>query len=75
LRNSLITAKEYKVDINRDKAREVFAPYEFEGVAMIAIDNDWSAIRVRHVDNIKDITSKGAMTEKGKARSKGNKES
>lgn len=67
------TSKKYKADINRDKAREVYAPYEFEGVALVAVDNDWSAIRLRHIDNIKKITGKSAVTEKGKERAINNK--
>ena len=60
------SSKRYKSDLNRDKARAVFAPFSFEGVSIIAIDEDWSALRLRHTNYIKKITGKGALSEKGK---------
>jgi hypothetical protein len=47
---------------------EVFAKYDFEGVSQIAIDEDWSALRARPVGEIKRLTRKTAMSEKGKTR-------
>jgi hypothetical protein len=67
------TSKRYKSDINRTKAWEVFSPYEFEPVSQVSIDDDWSAMRFRHVDNIKTMKRKTAATEKGKNRVEGNK--
>lgn len=66
------TSKKYKSDINRAKAWEVFAPYEFEPVTQVAIDDDWSAMRFRYVDYIKTMKRKTAATKKGKERIKGN---
>jgi hypothetical protein len=68
------TSKKYKSDINRSKAWEVFAPYEFEPVSQVSIDDDWSAMRFRHVDNIKTMKRKTATTEKGKERVKNNQD-
>ncbi|QVK17637.1 DUF3052 domain-containing protein [Mycoplasmatota bacterium] len=67
------TSKKYKSDIKRNKAWDVFAPFEFEPVSQVSINNDWSAMRFRHVDKIKKLTRKTAATEKGKERIKNNK--
>lgn len=67
------TSKKYKSDINRTKAWEIFSPYEFEPVSQVSIDDNWSAMRFRHVDNIKTMKRKTAATEKGKDRIKNNK--
>ena len=64
------TSKKYKADINRDKAWGVFSPFSFEPVTLIAIDEDWSALRFRNVDYIKTMKRKTAATEKGKERIK-----
>lgn len=64
------TSKKYKTDLNRNTSWEVFSPYEFEPVSQVAIDDDWSALRFRHVDKIKTLTRKTAATEKGKERTK-----
>jgi hypothetical protein len=42
----------------------------FEGVRMVAIDEDWSAVRFRRVEFIKTLTRppEYRMTAKGKAR-------
>lgn len=64
------TSKKYKSDINRTKSWEIFAPYDFEPVSQVSIDDDWSAIRFRYVDKIKTLKRKTAATEKGKERIK-----
>lgn len=61
-------SKKYKSDINRTKSWGVFAHYDFEPVSQVSIDDDWSAMRFRHVDNIKTMKRKTAATEKGKER-------
>lgn len=66
------TSKKYKSDINRTKAWEVFSPYEFEPASQVSIDDDWTAMRFRYVDDIKVMTRKTATTEKGKSRIKSN---
>lgn len=62
------TSKKYRSDLNRDKIREIAGKYNFEGVSQIAIDDDWSALRVRDVDYIKNMKRKAAMSGKGKAK-------
>lgn len=65
------TTKKYKSEISRDKGWEPIGELGYEGVSMIAIDNDWSAFRFRHVDYIKSITrsAKIAITKEGKSKS------
>ena len=42
------TSKKYKgVDINRDSAHAMMEKYGFDGVSLVAIDEDWSAMRLR----------------------------
>ncbi len=38
----------------------------FEPVRMVAIDEDWSALRFRRVEHIKKMTRSFAMTDAGK---------
>jgi hypothetical protein len=43
------TSKKYsKIDCNRDTLREAIISYGFEGVSMISLDDDWSAMRFRN---------------------------
>lgn len=60
------TSKKYKSALNRTTVVEPFAPYNFEPVTQVAIDDDWSAMRLRDVDNIKTMKRKTALSEKGK---------
>lgn len=64
------SSKKYKSDINRNKTWDIFSPYEFEPVSQVSIDEDWSAVRFKHVDKIKTMKRKTASTEKGKERIK-----
>ena len=66
------TSKKYKSDIKRDTAWGLFSPFEFEPVSQVSVNEDWSAMRFRHVDNIKTMKRKTAATEKGKERIKDN---
>lgn len=44
------TSKKYKKpDCNRDTLRESLVQYGFEGVSLISIDSDWSAMRFRNL--------------------------
>jgi hypothetical protein len=65
------TSKKYKCDFNRDTGWKVMGRYELEPVRMVAIDNDWSALRFKKVDYIKSMTrsSRHALSEKGKIKS------
>ena len=62
------TSKKYKCDFNRDTGWALMGPYELEPVRMVAIDEDWSALRFKKVDFIKTMkrNSLGALSEKGK---------
>ncbi len=41
------TSKKYKSDANRDTVNRTVKSFGFTGVSMAAIDNDWSAFRIR----------------------------
>lgn len=47
------TSKLYKSDLNRDIIRTVFQHHKFDGVSLIAIDDNWSAMRVKPEELIK----------------------
>ncbi len=64
------SSKKYKSDLNRSTAWDLFGAFGFEPVSQVAIDEDWSAIRYRQVDNIKVMKRKKAATKKGKERVK-----
>jgi hypothetical protein len=51
-----LSSKKYKCEFNRDTGWAVVAQYNFEPVRMVAIDEDWSALRFRKVAFIKTIT-------------------
>ena len=62
------TSKKYKCDFNRDTGWAILGENGFEPVRAVAIDEDWTALRFRHVENIKKMTRSSAITEKGKER-------
>lgn len=64
------SSKNYTCDFNRDTGWQVLGDHGYEGVRMVAIDADWSALRFRQVNHIKKITrSKGmALTDEAKRR-------
>jgi hypothetical protein len=64
------SSKKYQSDISRDHGWQPLGDLGYEGVRQIAIDEDWSALRFRHVDYIKTMKrSKNlAMSKKGKER-------
>ncbi|MDH3746174.1 MAG: hypothetical protein OES47_13830 [Acidobacteriota bacterium] len=64
------SSKRYDSDIGRDDSWQPLGDLGFEGVRMIAIDTDWSALRLRHVDHIRSMKRdpKRAMSAKGKLR-------
>jgi len=68
------TSKRYKCDFNRDTGWESLGKVGFEGVRMVAMDEDWSALRFRRVEFIKTMArnEKIAISEKGKERTKEN---
>ena len=44
------TSKRYKCEFNRDNGWTLLGEYGFEPVRMVAIDEDWSALRFRRVN-------------------------
>lgn len=50
------SSKKYKAEINRDNGWSTLGEFGFEGVRMVAVDDDWSALRFRKVDKIKTLT-------------------
>ncbi|WP_078546645.1 DUF3052 domain-containing protein [Litchfieldia alkalitelluris] len=67
------TSKTYKgSDCSRDQVAGLLSAEGYEPVRQIAIDEDWSALRFRKTENIKKMTRKFAVTEKGKERTQGN---
>src|SRR5262249_19425356 len=66
------SSKRYKSEIDRDNGWRALGRAGFEGVRMVAIDEDWSAVRFRRVEFIKTMTRhvSGAMTKAGKARAR-----
>lgn len=64
------TSKKYKCEFNRDNGWQAFGDLGFECVRAVAIDEDWSGMRLRRVEFIKTMKrdKRGAMTAQGKAR-------
>jgi hypothetical protein len=69
------TSKKYKCDFNRDTGWAALGAAGFEAVRMVAIDEDWSALRFRNVAFIKSMTrdTTRAQTAEGKKRVAGAK--
>ncbi len=67
------SSKKYKSEINRDSEWKVLGEAGFEPVRMVAIDEDWSAVRFRRVEFIKTLTrgKEHRMSAGGKARAAG----
>jgi hypothetical protein len=51
------TSKKYRSTIDRDSGWDALSAVGFRGVAMIAIDDDWSAKRVRRLEYVKPTAS------------------
>jgi hypothetical protein len=64
------SSKKYKSEINRDSGWKVLGEAGFEPVRMVAIDEDFSAVRFRRVGFIKTLTrgKEHRMSAKGKDR-------
>jgi hypothetical protein len=67
------TSKKYKCEFNRDNGWNELGLRGFEPVRMVAIDEDWSAMRFRKADNIKRMTRSRAISETGKEKIKSDK--
>lgn len=55
------SSKNYKCEFNRDTGWQVMGSYGMEGVRQVAIDEDWSALRFRKVQFIKNFTRNDKM--------------
>lgn len=62
------TSKTIRSNINRNKAWAIMAPYDLEPVSQVALDEDWTAMRFKPVDQIKKMERKTAATRKGRER-------
>ncbi|SES28435.1 DUF3052 domain-containing protein [Salipaludibacillus aurantiacus] len=63
------SSKKYKgSDCSRETVAALLSDEDYEPVRQVAIDDDWSALRFKPVDQIKKMTRKIAVTEKGKQR-------
>lgn len=64
------SSKRYRCDFNRDTGFASMGAAGFEPVRIIAVDEDWSALRFRRVEFIKVLTRKTtmALSEEGKKR-------
>ena len=64
------TSKKYKCEFYRDTGWDAMGTYGMEGVRQVAIDEDWSALRFRKVEFIKNFTrnEKMILSNEGKAR-------
>jgi hypothetical protein len=62
------TSKKHQCEFNRDTGWAALGAAGFEGVRMVAIDEDWSALRFRRVEFIQTMArdKKRAMTKQGK---------
>ena len=65
-----MSSKKYACEFNRDEGWAEIGKYNMEPVRVVAIDEDWSALRFRKVNYIKDLTrnSKMILSEAGKSR-------
>jgi hypothetical protein len=62
------SSKRYKCEFNRDTGWQALGDAGFEPVRQIAIDEDWSALRFRRVQFIKNLTRASAISVQGKTR-------
>ena len=60
------TSKKYTCEFNRDTGWATPGKLGFETVRLVAIDEDWSAMRFRRVEYIKKMGRSFAITEVGK---------
>jgi hypothetical protein len=67
-----MSSKKYTCEFNRDTGWSEIGKYNMEPVRGVAIDEDWSALRFRKIEYIKNFTreAKHAISEKGKEKAK-----
>ena len=68
------SSRRYQADFNRDHGWDVIGKEGFEPVRAVAIDEDWSGLRVRRVEFIKSMKrpKSAALTTEGKRKARGN---
>jgi len=66
------SSKRYTSELSRDGSWDVVGKEGFEPVRTVAIDEDWSGLRVRRVEFIKKMTraTEHAMTAEGKRKTR-----
>lgn len=64
------SSKNFTSDFDRDNGWEIMGELGLEGVRMVAIDKDWTALRFRKVKYIKSMSRSFPMTEAGKLKAK-----
>ncbi len=67
------SSKKYRCGFNRDTGWKSLGSYNLEPVRQVALDEDWSALRFRKVEFIKNFTRNDAMilSEKGREKKSG----
>jgi hypothetical protein len=67
------SSKKYKCEFNRDSGWPTLGAAGFEPVRMVAIDEDWSALRFRRVEHIQSMSRNpaGAISQAGKHKASG----
>ena len=67
------SSKNYTCEFNRDNGWKEMGTAGFEPVRMVAIDEDWSALRFRRVEFIKSMTRsrQSTMTAAGRKKTRG----
>ncbi len=66
------SSKKYSCEFNRDSGWQLLGDAGYEGVRMVAIDEDWSALRFRRAEYIKSMkrSSKMAISDAGRKRTR-----
>ncbi|WMJ73648.1 hypothetical protein RCC89_10805 [Cytophagaceae bacterium ABcell3] len=64
------SSKKYKCEFNRDSGWQSMGEYDLEAVRQVVINEDWSALRFRKVEFIKNLTRSDKMTLSKKSKEK-----
>ncbi|MCC6539208.1 MAG: hypothetical protein IT162_16775 [Bryobacterales bacterium] len=64
------SSKKYRCDFNRDSGWAALGALGLEPVRQVAVDEDWSALRFRRVEHIKNFTRASAISDAGRRRVK-----
>jgi hypothetical protein len=60
------TSKRYRCEFNRDSGWGVIRKAGFESVRMVAVDEDWSALRFRRLEFVKPAAGRATAKSSGK---------